>query len=186
MSVLEPYPSRMALVPDMRRCFGPDCAEGRVAVQDLVENGLLGTFTHITSTVRRDPSRTKTLRLLREHNARVLAHLPGTVWYITCVEMDLPAATRAASLAPGPESGMPVKDLRVRGTFDDSGRAIEAARGVAQALVREDQGGRALREIPGQQVAGTTWAAVVRGRGVGASEMRLVTVKEEAGGLVDH
>jgi len=138
----------------------------------------IASFEHTTSPSTGDPNKTRTVRLISEHNPAVAVKLPGPVWSIIAQEVATEVLGRPEIMTRGYVS---VRDVRVHGTFEDKGAATETARGLDQELAGRIPGGRVVNRATGDGspfLAGIT--AEVGGR---RQTVRTVQVNFDVGTL---
>ncbi|KAK5116575.1 hypothetical protein LTR85_009200 [Meristemomyces frigidus] len=178
VSVSGPYHSVDAIVPQAMQNFGDDCRSGQGALRDLVRDGMFADAEHITSPINNDPNRTKTLRILKEHNPTMAARLPGPARCIIVAEVATDQMDNALHTG---RVHVPVKDMRVHGTFESEVLAKAAAQRVAEELATRTRRGRVIAQPEGATGA---FAALVVGQSSNGSQTKsMVHVRYDAGTL---
>lgn len=114
------------------------------------------------------------LELLKEKNAQVARHLPGSVWYI-CVVV-VPHKDR--SKAPGTGGFPPVQDMEIHGTFTTPNAANDAAARVLDEL-KAEAGTRAIMHSSRDQ-------GLVSGMVPSQSFQRVVQINRDNGPLDEN
>ncbi|KAK4544584.1 hypothetical protein LTR36_004156 [Oleoguttula mirabilis] len=180
ISVSGPYHSIDAVVAQAMINFGAQCRPGQTTVQDLVREGVFAGAEHVTSPINHDPNRTKTIRVLTEHNPSMAARLPGPAWCVIVAQVAMDQIDHAAG-----SSGdhVPVKDVRVHGTFGDEASANEAAQRVAQEFASRVRGGRVVDQRPA--ATGAFVGGVFGQASDGSQTMTMLHVRYDAG-TVSH
>jgi len=97
-------------------------------------------FERITSPINNNPNRTKTIRLVREHNPALASKLPGPAWVVMQTEMLFDMEVMMS--LPGAEKNPPVKGLVPKGAFETKSQADAKVREVAEQLVASIPGSR--------------------------------------------
>lgn len=103
-------------------------------------NGHVLPFDRVTSAINHDPSKTKTVRLIREHNPNMASRLPCTAYPVrsTVPEQDIMAAWGGHS----PTGTTAVRSVTLHGTFDNKASADAHAQIVAERLEAQTPGSR--------------------------------------------
>lgn len=180
ISLSGPYHNLESLFLQAMHNFGRECPSGQDLLLDLVrEDGGFQTFEHITSPINNDPNRTKTVRMIRERNAAMAARLPGPAWYVAVSEVA-GGVTGANSFG-----AVPMKSIKVRGTFGDAAAANEAARRVAGGLAATLHGGRVVERAA---EAGGFMGMVVgqEANADGQTTTSVVEARYDSGGVVSQ
>ena len=122
--------------------FGAECRSGCETVRECRDTGTLAAMEHITSPIDGDQNRTRTCRIIKETNAAVKACLPGAVYHVVSMDVDMELGRQGVQGAvPG---STPVRRADSHGSFVDEAPAIDRARRIARETADGLSNGRVV------------------------------------------
>jgi hypothetical protein len=115
-------------------------SSGRDAFQNLIHDGHVVGFERITSPINNNPNKTKTIRLIREHNPTRASGMPSPSWVVMQTEalFDM----EVMRTLPGATTNPPVKSLVPKGAYETKAQADARVREVSAELMASIRGSR--------------------------------------------
>ncbi len=129
-SISGPIETLEAVAHEMRHLFLAECPRALQTIDHLLAQGRLGTVGSVSSyPLGDDTSNAKTCEIIKEHNPRVKALLPGPAWFVVSGDANY-------------NQRVEVERSEVHGTFSSKAEAVVGARAVGQRKAEEQGDGR--------------------------------------------